>query len=236
MACSRMLSEFRFDALARSHTYIFRNGSNSLLRVRQRNQLVSNRLSFVRGSAAIGRNSATAGDACAPSVSAETVFVRVSRGLNRRSVCLADSGSAISAEPPVVSSGVANARDCGIAEFAADPNGRAKLTQSRSYADSECGIGCAEFAAGRNCRAKLSPRCRDGNADCGIGYDEFAAGRNGFGKFAKPHRCGDPVRFRCICGDCTAGWGHIPSRRRPAGRLSQCPRRSWAELSDGDET
>ncbi len=66
-------------------------------------------------------------------------------------------------------------------------------------------------------------------------HDEFAAYRNGLGKFTKSYRRGDSVHFRCICGDCNAASGHIPSHRYPPRRLSQCPRGSRAGLSGGYE-
>jgi hypothetical protein len=221
-------------------------------------------LSFVRGSTTTYHSSATATDPSSPSLAGKTVFFGSNRDLNGRSACLGDSGRDTSAEHSV-SSGVANARDCGIGydEFAAYRNGLAKLTKSYRRADYDCGIGydefaaCRnglakftkcyrrgdsdygigydEFAAGRNGLAKLTKSYRRADYDCGIGYDEFAAGRNGLAKFTKCYRRGDSVRFRCICGDCTAASGYIPCHRHPPRRLSQCPRGSRVGLSGGHE-
>jgi hypothetical protein len=186
------------------------------------------------------------------------------RAVNGRSPCLGDSGRDTAVEHSVTG-GVANARDCrisyeefaayrnglgkftksyrhgdsdcgiGYEEFATYRNGLGKFTKSYRHGDSDCGIGYEEFAAYRNGLGKFTKSYRHGDSDCGIGYEEFAAYRNGLGKFTKSYRHGDSVHFRCICGDCNAASGHIPSHRYPPRRLSQCPRGSRAGLSGGYE-
>src|SRR5438552_15933356 len=93
----------RFGAAAtRSRTYnIYKNGSNSLLRVRQRNQLISNGLSFVRRSTTIYHSSATATDASSPSLAGKTDFSGNTRGVNGPGACLDDSGRGTCAEHSV---------------------------------------------------------------------------------------------------------------------------------------
>jgi hypothetical protein len=190
----------------------------------------------MRGPTTIYHSSATATDGSSPSLAGKTAFLGNNRAVNGRSACLGDSGRDTSAEHSVTS-GVANARDCRISyeEFAAYRNGFAKFTKSYRHGDSDCGIGYEEFAAYRNGLAKFTKSYRHGDSDCGIGYDEFAAYRNGLAKFTKSYRRGDSVHFRCICGDCNAASGHIPSHRYPPRRLSQCPRGSRAGLSGGYE-
>jgi hypothetical protein len=121
----------RFGAAARSRTYVYKNGSNSLLRVRQRDQFAGCGLSIVRGSTTIYHSSATATDGSSPSLAGKTAFLGNNRGVNGRGACLGDSGRDTSAEPSV-SSDVANARDCGIGydQFAACRNRLAKFTKS----------------------------------------------------------------------------------------------------------
>jgi hypothetical protein len=118
------------------------------------------------------------------------------RAVNGRSACLGNSERDKSAEHSF-SSGVANARDCGIGceEFAAYRNGLGKFTKSYRHGDSDCGISYKEFTAYRNGLGKFTKSYRHGDSDCGIGYKEFIAYRNGLGKFTKSYRCGGSVRF-----------------------------------------
>src|SRR6266480_501684 len=131
------MAHSRFGAATRWHTYIYKNGFNSLLRVRQRNELASDGLSFVRGSTTICHSSATATDATSPTLPGKAAFLGNDRAVNGRSACLSDSGRNKSAEY-FVSNGVANARDCqvGYEKFAAHRNGLGKFTKSYHHEDS----------------------------------------------------------------------------------------------------
>jgi hypothetical protein len=115
----------------------------------------------VRSSTAIYHNSATTPDASSPSLADKTGFFGNNRAVNGHCAGLGDSGRDISAEQSV-SSGIANARDCGTGyeEFAVHPSGLRKFT--KFY--------------------------RRGDCDCGIGYKEFAACSSGVGKFSNFYR------------------------------------------------
>src|SRR5947207_11892455 len=86
------MAHSRFGAATRRHTYIYKNGFNSLLRMRQRNDLPSDGLSFVRGSTTICHSSATATDATSPTLPGKTAFWGNNRAVNGSSACLGDSG------------------------------------------------------------------------------------------------------------------------------------------------
>jgi hypothetical protein len=118
------------------------------------------------------------------------------RVVNGRSACFGDSGRDTSAEHSF-SSGVANARDCGIGyeEFAVCRNGLAKFSKSYHHGDSDWGSDYDKFAACRNGLAKFSKSCHRGGSDWGNDYDEFAVSRNGLAKFTKPCHYGDSVRI-----------------------------------------
>src|SRR6266576_3212126 len=181
------MAHSRFGAATRWHTYIYKNGSDSLLRVRQRNELASDGLSFVRGSATICHSSPTATDATSPTLPGKTAFLGNNRAVNGRSACLGDSGRNKSAEY-FVSNGVANARDCqvGYEKFAAYRNSLGKFSKSYRHEDSDCQVGYEEFAAYRNGLGKFTKSYHHGDSDCQV--EEFAADRSGLGKFTKSYR------------------------------------------------
>src|SRR6266404_1743402 len=136
------MAHSRFGAATRRHTYIYKNGFNSLLRVRQRNELASDGLSFVRGSTTICHSSATATDATSPILPGKTAFWGNNRAVNGSSARLGDSGRNKSAEC-FVSNGVANARDCqvGYEKFAAYRNSLGEFTRFYRHGDSYCQVG-----------------------------------------------------------------------------------------------
>src|SRR5215211_6504359 len=183
------MAQRRFGAATRLYTHSYKNGFNSLLRVRQRNELASNGLSFVRGSATICHSSATVTGAISPIFPGKTAFLGNNRAVNGRSACVGDSGSNKSAEY-FVSSGIANPRDCqvGYGGFAACRNGFGKFSNSYHRGDSDCQVGYEEFAAYRNGLGKFRKPYHNGDSDCQVGYEKFAAYRNGLGKFSNSCR------------------------------------------------
>jgi hypothetical protein len=110
---------------------VLKNGSDSLLRVRQRNQLVSNGLSFVRGSTTIWGRSAAATHGKSPNLKGQTAFLGNNRGVNWRIACVDSSRRGLSADYSL-SIGPTNARNYAILynSFGADGNANGRFGKS----------------------------------------------------------------------------------------------------------